>query len=193
MQHFYKEIPGWAAFARLYVDVVKLAKNNYHFVEIGSWAGRSAALMAVEIYNSGKDIKFDCIDPWLDGGVDLRDTEHQKLLGDVPLLEQFKRNMRNVIHLVNPIQAMSLDAVGRYEDGSLNFLMIDGDHSYDAVRLDIAAWLPKMKPGSIIAGDDYGWPGVKQAVDEAFGNKVQVYGNAHKNFKMGSQWWMVQL
>lgn len=193
MKHFYKEIPGWAAFSQLYIDVVKLAKNNQHFVEIGSWAGRSAALMAVEIYNSGKDIKFDCIDPWIDGGVDLRDTEHRKLLGDVPLLEQFKNNMRDVIHLVNPIQGYSVEVSKQYADKSLNFIMIDGDHTYEAVRDDIVAWLPKMKEGSIISGDDYGWPGVKQAVDEAFGTRAQVYGSPNKNFKMGSQWWMVQL
>lgn len=194
MQHFYKNIPGWAAFANLYIDVVKRAKNNSHFVEIGSWAGRSAALMAVEIYNSGKDIKFDCIDPWTDGGVDLRDTEHQKLLGDVPLLEQFKKNLGPVLHLVNPIQAMSLDAVSRYDDKTLNFIMIDGDHSYEPVRDDIAAYLPKMKPGAIMAGDDYAWPGVKQAVNEAFGSRVKVFGREDpKNWKMSSAYWAVQL
>jgi hypothetical protein len=191
--HFYKTIPGWAAFAQLYIDMVKGAKNNSHFVEIGSWAGRSAALMAVEIYNSGKDIKFDCIDPWFDGGVDLRDTEHQKLLGDVPLLEQFKKNMGPVLHLVNPIQAMSLEAVTRYDDKSLHFLMIDGDHSYAAVAQDIAAYLPKMRHGAVIAGDDYGWPGVKQAVNEVFGSRAKVFGRDHKDYKLGNQYWAVQL
>ena len=192
-KHFYKEIPGWAAFAQLYVDVVKIAKPHSHFVEIGSWAGRSAALMAVEIYNSGKDIKFDCVDPWLDGGVDLRDTEHRKLLGDVPLLEQFKANMRDVIHLVNPIQGYSVEVAKRYDDKMLDFVLIDGDHTYEAVRDDIKAWLPKMKNGRIIAGDDYGWPGVKQAVDEAFGKHVKVFGKGHKNYLLGAQYWMVQL
>jgi predicted O-methyltransferase YrrM len=194
MQHFYKTIPGWAAFAQLYIDVVRIAKPGAHFVEIGSWAGRSAALMAVEIYNSGKDIRFDCIDPWYDGGVDLRDTEHQKLLGDVPLLEQFKKNLGPVLHLVNPIQATSLEAVVHYDDKAISFLMIDGDHSYEAVRDDIAAYMPKMRNNAIISGDDYNWPGVKQAVDEAFGSRAKVFGRNHpSNYKLGAQHWMAQL
>jgi predicted O-methyltransferase YrrM len=195
LEHFYKKIPGWAAFAQTYVDVVKRAKDGDHFVEIGSWAGRSAALMAVEIHNSGKKITFDCIDPWLDGGVDLRDTEHQKLLNteQVPLIDQFRKNLGPMLQYVNMIQSMSLDAAPLYEPESIDFIMIDGDHTYEAVRDDIAAYLPKMKRGGIIAGDDYGWPGVKQAVNEAFGKRAQVFGRPHKNWKMGSQHWMVQL
>ena len=196
MDHFYKTIPGWAAFAQTYVDVVRAAKGGEHFVEIGSWAGRSAALMGVEIHNSGKHITFDCIDPWLDGGVDLRDTQHQKLLntGVIPLLAQFKRNVAPVLHLINPIQKLSLEAAPDYADQSIDFIMIDGDHTYEAVRDDIAAFLPKMKPGSIMAGDDYGWPGVGQAVNEAFDPRVvQVFGKANLNWKMGSQHWLVRL
>jgi predicted O-methyltransferase YrrM len=195
MEHFYKTIPGWAAFAQTYVDMVKRAKDGDHFVEIGSWAGRSAALMAVEIHNSGKKITFDCIDPWLDGGVDLRDTQHQKLLNteQVPLIDQFRKNLGPVLHHVNMIQSMSLDAAPLYENESIDFIMIDGDHTYEAVRDDIAAYLPKMKPGSIMAGDDYGWPGVGKAVDEAFGKRAKIFGKPAKNFKMGAQHWLVQL
>lgn len=194
MDHFYKSIPGWAAFAETYIEMVKRAKGGELFVEIGSWAGRSAALMGVEIFNSGKSIEFVCIDPWLDGGIDLRETEHRKLLGDVPLFDQFKRNVAPVLHLISPIQRMSLDAVSLFKDGSIDFIMIDGDHTYEAVRDDIAAYLPKMKKRAIMAGDDYGWPGVGRAVQEAFGDKVQVYGKQHpKNWKLGNQHWIVQL
>jgi len=196
MDHFYTTIPGWAAFKQTYIDVVRAARGGEHFVEIGSWAGRSAALMGVEIHNSGKHITFDCIDPWLDGGVDLRDTQHQKLLNteQVPLFEQFKRNVAPVLHLINPIQMMSLNAVQLYSPASIDFIMIDGDHTYEAVRDDIAAFLPKMKKGGIMAGDDYGWPGVQRAVHEVFGPRVQVFGKGHpKNYRLGSQHWLVKL
>ena len=33
-------------------------------MEVGSFLGKSAVFMAVEIINSGKRIKFDCIDHW---------------------------------------------------------------------------------------------------------------------------------
>ena len=73
-------------FVELYALMVRNAPMQARFVEVGSWAGRSAAFMGVEILNSGKQIKFDCIDPWYDGGVDLRGFRSDKLLGDVPLI-----------------------------------------------------------------------------------------------------------
>ncbi len=56
-------------------------------------------------------------------------------------------------------------------DGSLDFVFIDADHSYEAVKQDIAHWLPKVKAGGWIGGHDYHprrWPGVVAAVREAF-------------------------
>ena len=59
-----------------------------------------------------------------------------------------------------------LNAVNLYDDDSLDFVLIDGSHAYNDVHDDITAWLKKLKPGSLLAGDDYEWPGVKQAVNE---------------------------
>ena len=57
--------------------------DNSHFVEIGSWKGRSASYMAVEIFNSRKNIKFDCVDTWC-GSVEHLDPNsfyfHQELI-----------------------------------------------------------------------------------------------------------------
>jgi hypothetical protein len=47
-------------------------------------------------------------------------------------------------------------------------VFIDLNHSYESVKEDIALWLPKVKKGGYLAGDDYheNWPGVIQAVNE---------------------------
>jgi predicted O-methyltransferase YrrM len=61
------------------------------------------------------------------------------------------------------------------EDGSLDFVFIDADHSYDSVKDDIARWAPKVRTGGWVGGHDYHprkWPGVVKAVDEAFGRSV---------------------
>jgi len=34
-------------------------------------------------------------------------------------------------------------------------LYVDGGHSYDAVKRDIEAWVPKVQPGGIITFHDY--------------------------------------
>ena len=51
-------------------------------------------------------------------------------------------------------------------DGSLDFVFIDADHSYDGCRDDIVNWSPKLKPGGWLMGHDIQWPGVRQAVEE---------------------------
>jgi predicted O-methyltransferase YrrM len=63
----------------------------------------------------------------------------------------------------------SVKAAGKIADGALDFVFIDGDHSYEGVKRDLAAWLPKVKPGGWLMGHDYGNKpdgGVKRAVDE---------------------------
>jgi hypothetical protein len=52
-------------------------------------------------------------------------------------------------------RAPSHEAVARFPDASFDWIYIDGDHFYDAVSRDLALWAPKVKPGGIIAGDDY--------------------------------------
>lgn len=59
----------------------------------------------------------------------------------------------------------------RFEDASLDLVFIDADHDEQAVRADLAAWVPKVRAGGIVAGHDYAsprHPGVKRAVDGWF-------------------------
>lgn len=51
-------------------------------------------------------------------------------------------------------------------DASLDFIFIDGDHSYEGCRQDIVTWLPKIKPDGWITGHDFLFPGVHEAVTE---------------------------
>jgi predicted O-methyltransferase YrrM len=69
------------------------------------------------------------------------------------------------------VVAGSVEAAALFASSSLDFVFIDGDHSCAAVLADIAAWLPKIKPGGLLAGHDYkmtGQPhlrGVTEAVE----------------------------
>lgn len=68
------------------------------------------------------------------------------------------------------------EAAEHVEDGWADFVFIDAAHSYPAVKGDIAAWLPKVREGGWFGGHDYhsAHPGVIRAVDEAFGDRVEV-------------------
>lgn len=52
--------------------------------------------------------------------------------------------------------------------GRIDFVYIDGNHSYQAVREDVRLWWRMVRPGGILGGHDYHdrQPGVIRAVDE---------------------------
>lgn len=163
MEHFYKSIEGWMGYEDTYREAVRITPDGGTIVEIGSFLGRSAAFMAVEIANSGKSIRFVCVDPF-DGhlGSGLFDGRCS--------LNTFQQNIAKggASHLVETKKMYSVDAATLFEDRSVDFVFIDGAHDYDNVRADICAWLPKVKPGGVLSGHDYGpgWPMVEVAVQD---------------------------
>lgn len=177
MQHFYQNIQGWFDFQEVYSSQIKIAKDNFHFVEVGAWLGASTAFMAVEIINSGKKIKFDVVDTWK-GSINELDAAH-KLATETDIFEIFKNNLLPVINSINPIRLDSIEASELYKDESLDFVFVDASQLYQFVSADIKAWYPKVKKNGYIGGHDYrcGWPGVDTAVDELF-KDVKHVGNS---------------
>lgn len=53
------------------------------------------------------------------------------------------------------IRKFSMDAARDFTDESLDFVYIDGNHSFQSVTNDIVEWSKKVKPGGIISGHDY--------------------------------------
>jgi predicted O-methyltransferase YrrM len=54
------------------------------------------------------------------------------------------------------------------EDDSLDFVFIDGDHSYEAVLRDCRLYWPKVKNGGLFAGHDINLQSVRQALGQFF-------------------------
>jgi hypothetical protein len=173
MQHFFQDLPGWFDFPDLYRETVARARRGAHFVETGVYMGKSTAFMAVEAANSGKDITFDAIDVFLGipqeqwvglecGLFNYRDQEAARQ--DGTLEAAVRRKLRPADGLVNLINADGVDAASRYADESLDFVFLDDDHSTPHVQRELAAWWPKIKPGGVLAGHDFDWPSVRQAV-----------------------------
>ena len=171
MQHFYQHIPGWFDFQNHYTLMVNRATNGDHFVEVGSWLGRSAAYMAVEIARSGKQIQFDCVDTWL--GSQVRAEKRHPMVRDNTLYYRFLQNMQPALDYYKPMRMTSVEASSQYQDHSLGFVFIDADHDYDSVYADITAWLPKVRPGGWIGGHDYTWnEGIRRACKELLPNHI---------------------
>lgn len=70
-------------------------------------------------------------------------------------------------------RGLSTAIAGQFPDQYFDWVYIDADHTYEAVKQDLQAFYPKVRDGGLIAGDNYGdrpdwwWKdGVKRAVDE---------------------------
>jgi predicted O-methyltransferase YrrM len=162
LEHFYESVEGWFTDqdAAMYKFAIDRSPNPAHFVEIGCHKGRSSSYAATEIANSGKSITFDCIDIWEDNLV----------------FEEFKVNMKPLEKYHTAINLASMEAVKLYQNSSLDFVFIDGDHHLAAVTYDIKKWYPKVKPQGILAGHDLHFETVKTAVEKIFEN-YQTIGN----------------
>lgn len=167
-------------YADLYKSVIDRT-NDGVFVEVGSLYGKSASYMGVEIINSQKDIHLHCVDSWSFKNLDLRESHpmsdfmQNKITGD-DVFTKFKKNIEPIEHVIDFHRMDSIQASEIFSDRSVDFVFIDGEHSYEGCLGDIRAWLPKVKNGGTIAGHDYlddTQPGVTRAVREVFGDRAQ--------------------
>lgn len=133
-------------------------------VELGSWLGQSAIAMARSVRRWGGTVT--CVDTWA-GELD---DDGGSPSGRVPvMLLSFARAVveAGVSANVRIIPATTLAAASSW-NGPIDFLYVDADHSHNGVLADLTAWVPFVRPGGIIAGDDYKhqlFPGVKTAWD----------------------------
>lgn len=165
MEHFYSKIHGWFTFPQLYKSIVEKFDSGV-FVEVGTWKGKSAAYMAVEIANSNKNIEFYCIDPWTGETNEITDVYVCEEVKTNTLYEHFLSNIEPVSNYIKPIKKTSLDAVEQFQNCSLDFVFIDASHDYESVKADVEAWHSKIKIGGVLAGHDYSCIEVKRAVNE---------------------------
>jgi len=190
---------GYFTYPNLYSFAVQNFPTNSHFVEVGSWKGRSAAYMAVKIQNSKKTIRFDCVDTWT-GSVTEDAHQNDQYVKTGILYEKFLFNTDRVKHIITPKRGDSVQMAATYEDDSLDFVFIDGDHRYECVKADVEAWLPKVKSGGILAGHDYAWcEDVRRVVHEVLGEGLDSYtdryGVGYKSYDdpWGEGCWIINI
>jgi hypothetical protein len=147
---------------------IELAK---HFAELGFTKGVEVGLChgryAKILYDNIPGLELLSIDafrPYGGHGINRQQSTHDaNLLTSRETMEPYK----NFVMVV----ASAHDASKWIADGSLDFVFIDSDHSYEAVKQDINDWAPKVREGGIVSGHDYymgKWNriGVIQAVNE---------------------------
>jgi SAM-dependent methyltransferase len=127
---------------KLYQDKFKTGIG----VEVGVEVGNNA--LEISKYYNGKII---CVDKW--------DNEESFI--------EAKRKLHGENFIIKKM--LSIDAAKEFEDGSFDWIYIDGNHEYLSVKEDINVWYPKLRNGGIFSGHDYCNVvnfGVIKAVDE---------------------------
>lgn len=137
-------------------------------VEIGTWLGGTAQVIAEYAE------RLYCVDHWRgDPRLDLEPfagasmTPWQRFRTFVESVED--RFLRSVFPCVGDSKLWCT-----IWDQPIDFLYVDGDHSYEGCKADLIGWSPHVRPGGIILGHDYEthdgclFPGVAKAVDEVF-------------------------
>lgn len=169
-------IPGMCAEekALAVIEVMRHAPLG-DVVEIGSWWGRSAALLVwlAGRYEVGKVL---CVDPWLSVDLSQGDPLVDKASAELDTEEALRMFEINLAPLaaarLNYVRARSEDAAALYRpglvvqteafgetgyQGSISVLHIDGNHAEAQAALDARVWTPHVAPGGWIIFDDYEW------------------------------------
>lgn len=136
-------------------------------VEIGSFKGKSTVALGLgSKWISERKRPIYAIDPFTDNGL---------YHGDY--FQAFQHNIQSLQlnNYVIPIKNYSHRAIAHCP-ALFSALFVDGDHSYNGVKLDIKLYAPRVVPGGIIAFHDYSvYPDVRRAVDELCDSKEYVY------------------
>jgi len=137
-------------------------------VEIGTQEGIYAKVLC----NSHPELKLYCVDPY-EQYMEYNDVSEEKL-------QYLKKQAKNYLAECNVefIYKFSSNAVLDFEDSSLDFVYIDGNHRFEYVVEDISKWGKKIRVGGILSGHDYfknSLPFKKTSVYEAVHGYTKAY------------------
>jgi predicted O-methyltransferase YrrM len=101
------------------------------------------------------------IDPYLPYGnyLQFRDAEFL-----APLKAEAIQRFNTIGQRVELVEKKSVVAAESFELDSIDFVFIDGNHSFEAVYEDLHTWYKRLKPGGLFSGHDFNIQGVNDAL-----------------------------
>lgn len=131
----------------------RMAKPGCRMAEVGSWLGNGSTQVFLEELRPHAESSVLCVDTW-QGNPNVQ--RHQDIVSRYDVFGTFRANVEKSrspvkLHaLVSPSHA----AARFLADAVFDLVFIDADHSYAAVRDDVAAWRSKVRPGGLLCGHD---------------------------------------
>lgn len=147
------------------VPIIKKLTGELVGCEIGVCHGFTTEYFLKNIPNIKKIYAIDPYPTYVDwNGVKLTEERQQETKN------RCAKRLSNYSN-IDLIYNTSSDFVSNIQDNELDFIFIDGDHSYEATLADIKNYWPKVKTGGIFAGHDIYLPSVRRAIQEFFKDK----------------------
>jgi predicted O-methyltransferase YrrM len=115
-------------------------------VEVGTERGEYAEVLC----KANPNLHLDCVDPYR-AYRDYREHTSQAKLDAL----YYEATARLQNHNVAFVRDFSVDAAHRYDNESIDFVYIDGNHALPYVIQDLVAWVPKVRKDGLIAGHDF--------------------------------------
>jgi predicted O-methyltransferase YrrM len=182
-----EQVPGWfgkinaAAFWAVIAE-----KKPETVVEIGSYLGRSAALLGLALQKFSQHPRLVSIDPHTG------DRQQKEALGvdELPTATLFRLHMEGLgLKDVIDIRIATSHDVALTWNDPVDLLYIDGWHSYDAVLEDGTSWSPYLTSDGLVCFDDFGtYDEVKEAVLKTCKDmKLHLYGTVATQAWAGRQ------
>lgn len=171
----WQEIEGWFRWRSAQEEAADRFPEGSCFVEVGTYLGRSLCSLGEVVERSGKTFRVIGVDTCRGSGPE---GERQKdyhgaavASGGGTFAGALHKNVLDCGYgeMITLIIAESITASRLFGDASVDWVHLDGRHDYASVKADIQAWLPKVRAGGWLSGDDFDatkWPEVVKAVGE---------------------------
>lgn len=155
--------------------------------EIGVWNGGFSA----HILNVTQPTELVLVDPWdLLANQDPNDWTHKKH-SEAEQMRAMRKNVEELYGSLSNVsirQGFSAEVLSSYPDNYFDWVYIDGNHLYDFVRKDMELSFRKVRPGGIIAGDDFFWKrNDRMHVREAVLDAMRAEGMNNRPTRFGQQ------
>lgn len=118
--------------------------------KIGAEIGTDHGQYAQQLCEGIPGLRLDCVDPWK-AYTEGKEAHTQEEMDQI--YEEAGERLKS--YDVGFLRMDSMDALEAVSDNTLDFVFIDGNHSYENTFEDITEWTKKVKPGGIVAGHDY--------------------------------------
>jgi hypothetical protein len=164
------DFPAWLTHCKFSTMIeVGVCRGEFSDLVLSNWNGHLSMVDAWQHFDNGyRDI----------ANADKEEHESNLMLAN-RVASRFAPRAR-IVRGVSPYVA------SQFEDASVDVVYLDANHSYEAVKEELAAWRSKIKPGGAYAGHDFldaelptGSFGVRRAVLEYFGRLPNIVTNEY--------------